>query len=170
MALFLEKWISDFAGSNKPTNLPLWKSPSILSKEDLRGVRKIIFHFSKKSEVCSNPSGILCAESKHLNRCFDHLKNTPHSLKGDFGGVMHKNFSFSEKSAHYSKINRCICLCGRCVSASTQCGYWLFCALEKYPLIPLREKSRGVSGKIFGSSRKSPLCPNQERRCCADRR
>ena len=125
---------------------------------------------SKKSEVCSNPSRILCAESKRLNRCFDHLKNTPHSLKGDFGGVMHKNFSFSEKSAHYSKINRCICLCGRCVSASTQCGYWLFCVLEKYPLIPLREKSRGVSGKSFVCLRKSLLCPNQERWRCSVRR
>ena len=149
MALFLEKWISDFAGSNKPTNLLLWKSPSILSKEDLRGVGKIIFHFSEKSEVCPNSNGILCAESNRLNRCFGCLKNTPHSLKGDFGGVMHKNFSFSEKSAHYSKINRCICLCGRCVSVSTQCGYWLFCVLEKYPLIPLKEEIEGGIGKNF---------------------
>lgn len=170
MALFLEKWISDFAGSNKPTNLPHWKSPSILSKEDLRGVRKIIFHFSEKSEACPNSNGILCAESNRLNRCFGCLKNTPHSLKGDFGGVMHKNFSFSEKSAHYSKINRCICLCGRCVSASTQCGYWLFCVLEKYPLIPLREKSRGVPGKTFLHLEESPFYPNGRRCVCAGRR
>ena len=159
MALFLEKWISDFAGSNKPTNLPLWKSPSILSKEDLRGVRKIIFHFSEKSEVCPNSNGILCAESNRLNRHFGCLKNTPHSSKGDFGGVMHKNFSFSEKLAHYSKINRCICLCGRCVSASTQCGYWLFCVLEKISPHSSKGKIERCVGKNLGLFKKISSLP-----------
>ena len=132
--------------------------------------RKSFFCFSRNSKVCSNWSGSFYTESEWFARHFGCLKNTPHSLKGDFGGVMHKNFSFSEKSAHYSKINRCICLCGRCVSVSTQCGYWLFCVLEKYPLIPLREKSRGVSGKTFLHLEESPFCPNGRSCVCAGRR
>jgi len=44
------------------------------------------------------------------------------------------------------------------------------CGWEKYPLIPLREKSRGVSGKTFLHLEESPFCPNGRSCVCAGRR
>lgn len=69
--------------------------------------------------------------------------------KEDSGGLMHKNFSFSEKSAHCLKWNGCLCLCGRCVFASTQCDYWLICVLEKTSPHSSKGKIEGCVGKNF---------------------
>ena len=69
--------------------------------------------------------------------------------KEDFGGVMHKNFSFSEKSAHCKKRNCCLCLCRRCVSASAKCDYRLFCVLEKISPHSSKGKIEGCIGKNF---------------------
>ena len=44
------------------------------------------------------------------------------------------------------------------------------CGWEKYSLIPLREKSRGVSGKTFLHLEESPFCPNGRSCVCAGRR
>ena len=121
--------------------------------------RKSFFCFSRNSEVCSNWSGSFYTESEWFARHFGCLKNTPHSLKGDFGDMMHKNFSFSEKSAHYSKRKRCICLCGRCVSASTQCGYWLFCVLEKISPHSSKGKIEWCVGKNLGLFKKISSLP-----------
>ena len=94
---------------------------------------------------------------------FAALKKSLYTFKGRFKGGGENNFSFFGKIRGMPKFERD----SLCRKQPPQSMFWLS---EKYPLIPLREKSGGVSGKTFLHLEESPFYPNGRRCVCAGRR